>query len=113
VGDLRRACKPRTGGWRYGSEWGAEEGAEGDGSTMVGACGRAGDNPSEGFVASLFLNNLPKSFFEEVSDDFVDVDPGEVVFEGISMTVGKSPFEGALMDGRRKSMTTSSTSSQE
>ena len=90
-----------------------EEGAEGGGSTMVGGCGRAGGDPSEVFVGSFFLNNLPKSFFEGVSDAFVDVDPGEAEFEGTSTTVGKSVFEGPPIDGRRKSMTTSSTSPQE
>ena len=113
MGDLRRACRPRTGGWRYGSELGVKEGVEADGSMMVGGCGCAGDGPSGLFVASFFLNNLPKSFFEGGSDDFVDADPGEAEFEGTSMTVGKSAITGALVDGCRRSTTLSSMSSQE
>ncbi len=78
-----------------------------------GGCGGAGDDPSGVFDASFFLNNLPKSFFEEDSDVFEDIDPGEVGFEGTSTTVGRSGFAAVLIDARRKSPTSSSTSSQE
>ena len=79
---------------------------------MVGG-GCAGLDGNEAFDGSFFLNNLPKSFFEGGSDDFVDVEPGEVGFEGNSTTVASSAFGGALIDARRKSGTISSTSSQE
>ena len=70
MGDLRRTCRPRTGGWRDGSELGVKEGVEADGSMMVGGCGCAGDDPSWLFIASVLLNNLPKRIF---------ADPGEQI----------------------------------
>lgn len=115
MGDLSRACRPRTGGWRYGSTWREEEAEEEGGSRMVGGgCGSEADGPGGVFNVSFFLKSLPKSFFEEEgSDDFVDTEPGEVAFEGTSTTVGKSGIADALIDGRRKSATSSSISSHE
>ena len=63
-----------------------------------GAC--AGLDASEAFDGSSFLNNLPKSFFEGGSDDFVDVEPGEPGFEGDSTI--SSAFAGALVDASRR-----------